>query len=161
MLGAVLTTDRLELPLLDEATLRAIAGCEREGRRWHEEFPRADDQDAARMSLRHRDPVFGCYAIVARSTGLTIGTIGFFGAPDADGTTMIGYGLVPSARGVGYATEALRALVDFAFAQESVARLEADPDRDNVASHRVLEKAGFVRTRSTPQTHWYTIERAA
>ena len=123
------------------------------------------------MALRNVDQIFGCYAIVEQSTGLTVGTIGFFGAPDAArcsfnavsshaaGTAMIGYGLVPSARGAGYATEALREIVAFSFAQDEVVRLEADPDRDNVASHRVLEKSGFVRTRSTADAYWYTAER--
>jgi RimJ/RimL family protein N-acetyltransferase len=111
------------------------------------------------MTLRHCHPVFGCYAIVERSTGLTVGTIGFFGAPDAAGTAMIGYGLVAPARGLGYATEALRALVTFAFTQETVLRLEADPDPDNIASHRILEKSGFVRTRTTADAYWYTAVR--
>lgn len=161
MLCAVIATDRLELHPLDEVVLRAVAAGERNGRHWHEDFPRQDDRDAARMTLRHRDPVYGCFAIVERSTGLTVGTIGFFGAPDATGTAMIGYGLVPSARGAGYATEALRALVAFAFAQEATLMLAADPDHDNVASHRVLEKSGFVRTGSTADVYWYTIERQA
>jgi RimJ/RimL family protein N-acetyltransferase len=154
----VIATDRLELHPLDADGLRAVADGDRTARRWHDEFPLGDDCDAARMTLRHQDPVFGCSAIVERSTGLVVGTIGFFGPPDARGTAMIGYGLVPSARGAGYATEALRALVAFAFAREGVRRLDADPDRDNVASHRVLEKAGFVRTRSTADAHWYTAE---
>ena len=111
------------------------------------------------MALSNAAGIFGCYEIVERSTGQTVGTIGFFGPPDAGGTAMIGYGLVPSARGAGYATEALLEIVAFSFAQEEVVRLEADPDRDNVASHRVLEKSGFVRTRSTAEAHWYTAER--
>ncbi|WP_127502221.1 GNAT family N-acetyltransferase [Actinoplanes solisilvae] len=152
-------TDRLELRPLDEAALRAVAEDERDGQRWSAGFPRDDDRDAARMALRHYDPVFGCYAIVERSTGLAVGTIGFFGAPDTAGTAMIGYGLVPSARGAGYATEALRAIAAFAFARDDVHRLDADPDRDNVASHRVLEKSGFARTRTTAGAYWYTAER--
>jgi RimJ/RimL family protein N-acetyltransferase len=153
------TTARLELRLLDEAALRTVVAGDRDRRRWSQDFPRKDDQDAARMALRNVDQIFGCYAIVEQSTGLTVGTIGFFGAPDAAGTAMIGYGLVPSARGAGYATEALREIVAFSFAQDEVVRLEADPDRDNVASHRVLEKSGFVRTRSTADAYWYTAER--
>lgn len=155
----MITTDRLELTPLDEAALRAVTVGERNGQRWDEGFPRQDDRDAARMALRHYDPVFGCYAIVERSTGLTVGTIGFFGAPDAAGTAMIGYGLVPSARGAGFATEALRAIVALAFAREDVLRLEADPDRENIASHRVLEKSGFARTRETADAYWYVADR--
>lgn len=159
MLSVVAATERLELRLLDEAALRAVAGGERDGQRWHADFPRDDDRDAARMTLQHGDQVFGCYEIVEQSTGQAVGTIGFFGTPDTAGTAMIGYGLVSSARGAGYATEALRAIVAFAFTQETVLRLVADPDRDNVASHRVLEKSGFARTRTTADAYWYTAER--
>ena len=144
---------------LDQTDLRAVVNGDREGRRWHEDFPRKDDQDAAGMSLEHGDTTFGCYAIVERTTGLTIGTVGFSGPPDPAGTTMVGYGLVPSARGAGYATEALRALVTFALAQDAVRRIEADSEQSNTASHRVLEKAGFARTHSTDDAHWYALER--
>ena len=33
-LVAVITTDRLQLRLLDEAALRAIVACERDGQQW-------------------------------------------------------------------------------------------------------------------------------
>ena len=54
----------------------------------------------------------------------------------------IGYGLVPAARGSGFATEALVAAVRLAFARGASA-VVADTADDNVASKRVLEKAGF------------------
>jgi [ribosomal protein S5]-alanine N-acetyltransferase len=155
----MIAAERLTLRPLDPAELRAIADADRTGQQWHEEFPRQDDRDVARRSLMQYEAVFGSYAIVERGTGLVVGAIGFFGPPDAAGTVTIGYGLVPSARRLGYATEALRALVTFAFAQDAVRRLEADADRSNVASHRVLEKAGFIRTHSTDDAHWYAMER--
>ena len=43
------------------------------------EFPRGDDQDAATLVLRHTDVTFGCRVIVEKISGLTVGTIGFFG----------------------------------------------------------------------------------
>jgi len=45
----------------------------------------------------------------------------------------------------GYATEAARAIVDWVFTVPSVWRLAATCDVDNVASARVLEKAGLTR----------------
>ena len=73
---------------------------------------------------------------------------------------MIGYGLVPSARTQGYATEALRSLVEYAFAHPSVRIITAGPLRDNVASHRVLEKVGFSRTHSKEDAYWYALRRS-
>ena len=40
-----------------------------------------------------------------------IGAAGFQGPPDDTGAVRVGYGLAESARGHGYATEALRALL--------------------------------------------------
>jgi ribosomal-protein-alanine N-acetyltransferase len=54
-----------------------------------------------------------------------------------------GYVLARPLWGRGYMTEALRAVVDFAFARPEVYRVWAVCDVDNVASARVMEKAGL------------------
>ena len=54
-----------------------------------------------------------------------------------------GYGLVPSARGDGLATEAVRAALVHA-ATHGARRATAETELDNAASRRVLEKAGLV-----------------
>jgi GNAT superfamily N-acetyltransferase len=84
-------------------------------------------------------------------------TIGFFGPPEQNGTVMVGYGLVEQARGFGYATEALGALVAYAASRPEVSRIAADSDLDNIASHRVLEKCGFSRTGQTDTSALYTL----
>lgn len=48
-------------------------------------------------------------------------------------------------RGMGYATEALRATVNFCFTETELLRLWTDVDTRNMASVRVLEKCGFLR----------------
>jgi [ribosomal protein S5]-alanine N-acetyltransferase len=153
----VIETDRLCLEVLDAATATSILASDRENRRWHEQFPREDDRDAAAMALRDTNTIFGSRVIVEKISGLAVGTIGFFGPPDDAGNVMIGFGLVRSARGQGYATEALRALVRYAFDQPSVRVIRADSLTGNSASHRVLEKAGFHRTHSTEDAVWYAI----
>ena len=102
----MLETERLRLEPLDVAAARAVAAGERTGRAWHAEFPGEDDRDAAAMVLPHADLTFGCQLIVEKASGLAVGTIGFFGPPDETGTVMVGYGLVPSARGHGLAAGA-------------------------------------------------------
>lgn len=44
----------------------------------------------------------------------------------------------------GFATEAARALLDWAFATGELDRVQAEADTRNLACHRVLEKLGFV-----------------
>lgn len=107
----MIVTDRLRLEPLNAESAEAVATGARDGKMWHPQFPRQDDADAARMATRHADMRFGCWLIVEKTSGLAIGTIGFFGPPDESGTVMVGYGLIPASRGMGYATEALCALV--------------------------------------------------
>lgn len=57
----------------------------------------------------------------------------------------MGYCLDAAAWGHGYATEAGRALLQWAFDTLDLNRVEAQTDTRNAASARVLEKLGFVR----------------
>jgi [ribosomal protein S5]-alanine N-acetyltransferase len=57
----------------------------------------------------------------------------------------LGYCLGETAWGHGYATEAARALLKWAFDTLDLNRVQAEADTRNVASARVLEKLGFVR----------------
>src|SRR3954471_23029779 len=64
--------------------------------------------------------------------------------PDYRSASM-GYCLDDAAWGHGYATEAARALLQWAFDTLDLNRVQAETDTRNVASARVLEKIGFVR----------------
>jgi RimJ/RimL family protein N-acetyltransferase len=88
---------------------------------------------------------FGTYELIRREDGAVIGAAGFLGPPDETGAVRVGYGLAESARGQGYATEALRALLDWASAQDGLTCVLADTTRTNVASQKVMERAGMHR----------------
>jgi RimJ/RimL family protein N-acetyltransferase len=60
-----------------------------------------------------------------------------------DPKATIGWWLRASATGRGYATEAVRALVEMGF-DSGVERIEAHTDPDNAASRALAERAGFV-----------------
>ena len=64
--------------------------------------------------------------------------------PDYRSASM-GYCLDDAAWGHGYATEAARALLQWAFDTLDLNRVQAETDTRNAASARVLEKLGFVR----------------
>lgn len=71
-----------------------------------------------------------------------IGELSFKGIDN--GVVEIGYGICEDFRGKGYAAEAVTAVAEWAAAQSEVIRVEAETERENTASQRVLEKAGFV-----------------
>src|SRR6185503_7028869 len=71
-----------------------------------------------------------------------IGTAGYKGPP-AEGAVEIGYGIVHDQRRRGYASEAVAALLERAFAENSVKQVIAETLPELVGSIGVLRKAGF------------------
>ena len=55
----------------------------------------------------------------------------------------LGYGLRKKFRGFGLCTKAVKIVCDYAFEKYNLKRIGANPRVDNLASIRVLEKAGF------------------
>lgn len=56
----------------------------------------------------------------------------------------IGYGILPEYEGMGYTTEAVMAMTQWAFGNAGVVFVEAETEPDNKASQRILDKCGFV-----------------
>jgi RimJ/RimL family protein N-acetyltransferase len=143
--GTDLTTDRLVLRPWPLGDVTAVVG---DGRlpHWAEDFPADGDRVIAGFVAEHPDALgeFGQRQITERATGVVVGSIGLFWPPD-DGAVEFGYGIVPSRRGHGYATEAARALVAFALTAPGVRTVCAGVELSNPASVRVLEKAGLRR----------------
>ncbi|MBQ2621506.1 MAG: GNAT family N-acetyltransferase [Thermoguttaceae bacterium] len=81
--------------------------------------------------------------IIELRDGTHIGDFCFKGL-DSNGIAEIGYGILEEYQGQGYATEAVRAALSWAFQNPNVTAIEAETDADNAASKRVLEKCGFV-----------------
>jgi RimJ/RimL family protein N-acetyltransferase len=72
--------------------------------------------------------------------------IGACGVTTTEDQTELGYWLGVAHWGKGYATEALHAVIDFAFADLEHGALNAGARVTNPASRRVLEKCGFQWT---------------
>jgi RimJ/RimL family protein N-acetyltransferase len=167
----VVTTERLRLPLWTaEETADIRAGRHRA--HWHPDYPRPEDRDAATL-WRDGDP-WGPRHLVRGST--VLGSLGFFGPPTAPPTAPdgapdgaadgapdgapdgdsgappeaeVGYGLVAEARGWGFATEALRAVL--VETDRLGVRVRASVAPENRASIRVLAKCGFTELRGADE----------
>lgn len=74
-----------------------------------------------------------------------VGSVVFHGSPRDGGMVEVGYGVEDASQGLGYATEATAAQVEWALEQPGVRRIEATTPPWHSASIRVLEKAGFSR----------------
>lgn len=98
---------------------------------------------------------YGFWAAVEKASGEFLGWLHFRPHPDgprSDGTPRegieLGFRLRRAAWGKGYATEGSRALIRKGFTELGVERVYAETMAVNVASRRVMEKAGlrYVRT---------------
>ncbi|MFH9352401.1 GNAT family N-acetyltransferase [Kitasatospora sp. NPDC017646] len=154
-----LVTERLILrPLTPRQARRILDGDPGHDGPWASDYPTDGDLAGARRYLRvcaqDGDPQpFGAYEIRLREDGRAIGGAGFHAAPDPSGTVTVGYGLVPAARGRGYASEALRALLELARARG--VRVVGDTDLDNTASQHVMTAAGMRPTGRDQRLAYY------
>lgn len=149
-----LFTERLILrPWPSEDVAAAADGRRRPG--WAPDFPADGDRVVAGVILADPAVAPGQRQLVERGSGLVVGSIGLF-LPPSDGTVEFGYGVVPSRRGLGYATEAARAIVAFALADPDVRTVRAGVEPSNAASVRVLVKAGLRRVGGTGETDHYS-----
>ena len=100
---------------------------------------------------------YGPWVVVARGDRIVVGSAGFVGKPDVDGTIELGFGTHTDYRNRGYASEAARALIDWGLAQPGVERVIAKCDPNNYPSVRVLEKIGMKRVGDVDeQVLWQT-----
>ena len=91
---------------------------------------------------------FGYWALEEKSSGTFLGELGFADLqreiePRLDGMAEIGWVLAPQHHGKGYATEAVRAVVNWGDAHLSNSRMVALIHPENMASLRVAGKFGF------------------
>jgi RimJ/RimL family protein N-acetyltransferase len=85
------------------------------------------------------------FAIAEAATGRAVGGIGLWLAELAQGRGEIGYSIMPSARGRGYAAAALHAVTAFAWSIPTLHRLQLHIEPWNTASIRTAERAGYQR----------------
>lgn len=86
---------------------------------------------------------WGVWFVINNESNCVIGDIGFKGKPKANKMVEVGYGIIPSEWGKGYATEAVNEIVNWAFASQKVDSVIAECLDDNYASIEVLKKLGM------------------
>jgi RimJ/RimL family protein N-acetyltransferase len=72
-----------------------------------------------------------------------VGTVGLSGPPDSEGIVELGYSMVARFQRKGYASEAVGALIDWAFSNPEVRRIRAHTFPTLQASIRVMERNGL------------------
>lgn len=85
------------------------------------------------------------WGMVIKGTTKIIGIIGHYRIQPENHRAEIGYMFLPEHHGKGYATEAIKAIVDYGFNQMNLHSIEAVIDPKNIASEKTLLKNGFVK----------------
>jgi RimJ/RimL family protein N-acetyltransferase len=115
-------------------------------RQLRDRFPHPYTIDAARAFLKHAISTEPPTNFAIQVDQDAIGGIGFLRGSDVERySAEIGYWLSEPYWGQGIATEAVVLVTEYAFRRLNMLRLFALPFADNVASTRVLEKAGYAR----------------
>jgi [ribosomal protein S5]-alanine N-acetyltransferase len=162
-----LESNRLTLVPFTSQLIDALERPERPGRflraRLPDDWP--DDELSGLLSryadwLRSDPSVvgFGPWIVVARTEEAVVGSAGFIGKSDAEGTIELGFGVHADYRNRGYASEAASVLIAWALEQPDVARVIAKCGADNLPSARVLEKIGMTEDgEANGQLLWKTM----
>ncbi|MEP6559531.1 MAG: GNAT family N-acetyltransferase [Nakamurella sp.] len=103
------------------------------------DYPTEFSVELAR-SIHDGEPL-GPFFLLRTSDQVVVGEIG--GTLVEPSVMEIGYAVVGSARGRGYATLAVRGFIELARAHSGIARLIAHTPLDRPASRRVLSKSNF------------------
>ncbi len=129
---------------LDDAEALFEAYGDTELMRYWSSGPHADlAETRAYMAPRLDRSDWRAWSIIERESDRVIGTVS--AGQRRAGVVEIGYLLVRSAWGRGYAREAVSRLIDLLVRDEGNRRVFADTDPDNVASNTLLETLGFRR----------------
>ncbi|MEO6713970.1 MAG: GNAT family N-acetyltransferase [Mycobacteriales bacterium] len=121
-------------------------------------WPQADTIEGIGLELQLGGSP-ACWLI--QLAGTVIGELGWKGGPGQDGAAEVGYSIAPDYRGAGHGSAAVAAFVDWACGEPRVRRLVAETRSDNIASQRVLQKAGFAPDRSERGYIYWVRETAA
>ena len=89
---------------------------------------------------------------IGKEKNCEIASLMIKGYPSEKGEVIIGYGTEDSYQNKGYMTEAVEGLIKWIFTNPRVQSIVADTDKTNIASHRVLEKNGFIKYRESVKT---------
>lgn len=145
----VLHTERLDLIEIQQVHLRDLYRIfgDKEVTRFYNLLPFKEEKEAQKLldwfCCRFKDGLGIRWGIALKGESSIIGTIGFNNYTRLHRAN-IGYDLCKEYWNQSYMSEALEKVVTFAFERLEVNRIEAEVMQGNIASEKLLLKAGFT-----------------
>jgi len=109
------------------------------------------------LSKADEDPLFGRWMVFQKKSGDFIGTFSIIPFQDS-GKMHMGYALLSTQWGNGYATELTFAGLEYVFTKTDLHLVYAYTEEPNQASQKVLLKTGFIQSGSIPEEEKLLIE---
>lgn len=103
---------------------------------------------------------FESWMIVKRDTREIIGDVGFKGFNFVEKSCDIGYGIVKEERKKGYAEEASRMLIEWAFSNDFLDKITACCLIDNIDSIKLLKKLNFIEYSRDKTTIYWSLDKS-
>lgn len=95
------------------------------------------------------------WAITQKGNDMMIGSTGFWRIERENYRAEIGYAILPEFENRGIMTEACLAIIKYGFDHLTIHSIEANIHPRNIASERILQKAGFVKEGYFKQNYYY------
>jgi [ribosomal protein S5]-alanine N-acetyltransferase len=95
------------------------------------------------------------WTIISKKENKMVGDLCFGGEPNDAGEVEIGYGTYEEYRGMGYMTEAVAAMIQWAESQPEIRAIIASTDTSNTDSSNILKRNNFIDNgASDTRLHW-------
>ncbi|WP_320779616.1 GNAT family protein [Streptomyces sp. CRN 30] len=141
-----------DIPVLRAELFNDVVNASRaEGGPWRPVSPDAKDP---RLVVDDKEQKHVPFSVVELTGGTLIGTANLWGIDTHNRCAHIGLGLLPSARGQGYGTDAVATLCHYGFVVRGLWRLQIETLADNTAMLRAAEHNGFVREGVLRSSAW-------
>lgn len=95
------------------------------------------------------------WLIISKDQNCSVGGVMLKGLPNENGEVVIGYYTLPEYQRNGYMTETINNMKNWLLNQADVMYVIADTDKDNIPSHRVLEKCGAKIYKETDELYFW------
>jgi ribosomal-protein-alanine N-acetyltransferase len=99
------------------------------------------------------------WELVLKNTNTSVGGMGFAGYPNENGETEIGYMIDGNHHNKGFATEALKVMIKWAFTHPFVKAIIVHTYADNLPSCRLLDKCQFEQVENVEGLLTYRLDR--
>ncbi|MBL4934775.1 GNAT family N-acetyltransferase [Clostridium sp. YIM B02515] len=99
------------------------------------------------------------WIIALKKENRFIGSIMIKNFPSENGEVVIGYSIESDYRCNDFMTEALKSLTKWMFSNPEVKIILADTLKNNIPSHRVLQKIGMVKYMEDDECYWWRLAK--